>query len=361
MNKQKALGTLLCAATCLAAGSLLADEINCKNGSVFVGEIQSIDGGIATIKNSADDAGETKVKQSEISSIMSSQSLNLRLKSGETLSGALSPAPEAGKLLVGEKMISVEDITSSWLIDGKTPEQREAEKYDYVWSFEVGINVTGTTGNSESISCGANFQTEVKNIENDLKLYVKYNYGKTRDSGAWSKSADDLHAGFDFTSEFAPPWFWYARTDLGFDRTQNIRFLDTSAAGFGLNIIKQDDWNFSIRGGLSYRYENYRDYMGTWDEGDDPDNTNTFGLDIGISHDYSWGWGKIVTEINYVPGFDNFLGNYYIFHETYVQVSVKDFDQMYFRIGIKNEYRSETASDEHLDITYYLQLVFAWE
>ncbi len=374
MTKQKLLTSLLCAAaTCLAAGQLVADdEIKCKNGSLFVGDLQGIDDGIATIKNSADDSGENKVKQSEISSITSAHALNLRLKSGETVSGTLGPTTEDGKVQVGGKTVAIEDITSSWLLDGKSPEQREEEKYEYTISYEAGVNVTGTTGNTESINCGAYAQTDIKNAINELKLYVKYNYGKTRDdtTDTWTKSADNLHAGFDFTSEFSSPWFWYARTDLGYDKTQNIKFFDLSAAGFGVKIINEDDWHLSVRGGISYRYESYHDYMKLWGyyddddnwiEDEEPDNTNTVGMDFGLSHDYAWDWGKLVTEINYVPGFDDFLDDYYIFHETYLQFDIKNFDQLFFRIGVKNEYRSQTAAHDHLDTTYYLQLVFEWK
>ncbi len=353
---------LAVAAALSAAGTVFADEITCKNGSVFVGEIQKIDGGCVVIKNSADDAGETKVKQDEITKISSSTAQYFRLKNGDTVSGTLS-TNEAGAFLVGEKEISLGDISSSWALDAKTPEEIEAEKYDYHWSYEAGLNVTGTTGNIESLSAGAYAQATLANAVNSLTLYVKYNYGKTRDDDldVWNKSADNLHAGFDFTSEFAPLVFWYARTDLGFDRIQNIKFFDTSAAGFGLNIIKEDDWNLSVRGGLSYRYEQYKDYQGTWEADETYDNMNTLGLDFGLHHDYSWGWGKVVTDISYVPGFDSFLGNYYISHETYVQLSFKEIEQMYFRAGVKNEYRSRTTANEYLDTTYYLQLVFSWK
>lgn len=360
MNTQKLLPIILASSALLAAGTLSADEIRCKNGTVIVGEITAIDGGIITVKNPVDDGGETKIKQSEVLSVSTDKAVNVRTDDGKTLTGTFSPTAVEGEIMIGGTPIPVSVITSSWLLDGKSPEEREAEKFNYTSEYEVGASLTGTTGNSESLAGGFQAQAVWKNVENALKLYAKYNYGKTKDNDThdWTKSADNLHVGFDWSSEFYAPWFWYARSDLGFDRVQNIRFFDTSAVGFGLKVINEDNWHLSLRGGLSYRYEAYKDYTGDFTDRDD---TNTVGLDFGLSHDYEWSWGKLVTEISYVPGFDNFTGDYYIFHETYLQVAIEDLDQMYFRIGVKNEYRSRTTADDHLDTTYYAQLVFYWK
>ena len=352
----------------VSAETSFADTITCKNGSVVVGTITEIDGGIVSVKNDVDNAGETKIKQSEIVSISTDSPLFVRTPDGKTLKGKSVPAAGApGTIVVADETgaqtrVAVADISNSWLLDGKSPEQREAEKYDYHWSYEAGASLLGHTGNSESVSGGVNVSATLKNEDNALLLYAKYNYGKAKDSstGEWVKSADNFHTGFDFSSQFYAPWFWYARSDNGFDRVQNIKFFDVSAAGFGWNIIKEDDWNFSLRGGLSYRYESYEDYMDTID-GAVPSDMNTTGLEFGLHHDYSWDWGKIVTDITYTPGFDDFTGNYFIVHETYAEMNLKTIDNLYFRVGVRNEYRSETTANEHLDTTYYAQLVFSWK
>lgn len=344
----------------LLAANLSADEIRCRNGAIIVGEITAIDAGVITVKTQNSAAGESKIKQSEVLAISRETPLNVRTANGATLTGPVSASQNDGEITIGNTPVAIADITSSWLLDGKSPEEREAEKFNYAVEYEVGATLTGTTGNTESVAGGAYAQALIKNAVNALKLYVKYNYGKTRDDDAdvWTKSADNLHAGFDWSSEFHAPWFWYARTDTGFDRVQNIEFFDVSAAGFGLNVIKEDNWHLSVRGGLSYRYERYKHYVGdTWDPKDD---TNTLGLDLGLSHDYAWDWGKVVTEISYVPGFDD-INNYYIVHETYLQMQLKSVEQMYFRIGMKNEYRSPKTADDNLDTTYYAQLVFSWK
>lgn len=360
MHTKKLLPALLASGTLLAAGTLFADEIRCKNGTVIVGEITAIDGGVITVKNPSDNGGESKVKQSEVLSVSSSTPLNVRTADGKTHTGTFSPTAVEGEIMIGGTPIPVSVITSSWLLDGKSPEELEAEKFNYTSEYEAGASLSGTTGNSESLAGGMYAQALWKNVENALKLYAKYNYGKTKDTDTreWTKSTDNLHVGFDWSSEFYAPWFWYARSDLGFDRVQNIRFFDTSAAGFGVKLINEDNWHLALRGGISYRYEAYKDYTGNFTPHDD---TNTVGLDFGLSHDCSWSWGKLVTELSYVPGFDNFTGDYYIFHETYLQLAVKELEQMYFRIGMKNEYRSRTTANDHLDTTYYAQLVFYWK
>lgn len=365
--KSYKLLTLGVAGMLTLSNNLFADEIICKNGSVFVGTITAIDGGIITMKNSADNAGETKLKQSEITSMMTSTPIFVRTQDGKTLQGKIVPAQnKSGYVSVDNAgtplIVSMADILSSWTPDGKSPEQREAEKREYKWTYSVGASIVGTTGNTESVAGALNAEAVYQNIDNILKLYTKYNYGKTKDDNthAWTKSADNLHAGFDFSSQFHAPIFWYARSDNGFDKVQNIKFFDTSAMGLGWNIIKEDDWNFSVRGGLAYRYESYKDYTNTLG-GAELNSMNTTGLEFGLHHDRAWDWGKIVTDITYVPGFDSFTGNYYILHETYAEMNVKTVENLYFRIGVKNEYRSRTTAHKHLDTTYYAQLVFLWK
>lgn len=368
MNTKK-LMFFVSASVALAATSA-ADEVKCKDGSVFVGTVESIDGGIITVANAADDAGKTKIKQSEVVSVETSEPVFVRTPDANTMLGKIVPA-ENGKMRIDGGSVSAEldvaQLSGSWRQGELSPEEKKIKALERHWEYSLAGSLLGKTGNIESLSAGVSAEALMKSPDDALKFYVNYNYGKTKSSDKndqgeyeWIKSADDLHCGFDYENDISARTFWYAREDLGFDRIKNIRFLSTSAAGLGLKIINDDDWHLSVRAGLSYRYETYKDYMHS-DDWDNPADTSVLGMDFGLHHDYAWSWGKVVTDISYTPAFEDFFGNYIAVHESYVEFKVDGIDNMDIRIGMKNEYRSETTADRHLDTTYYAKVVFSWK
>lgn len=366
MNKTKLLG-FLSAAIALSATASFADVVKCKDGSVYVGTVENIEGGIITLSSASDDAGKTKIKQSEVVSISTEKSFFVRTADKNTVLGKITPSDTAGNVKIdgGDVLADIEigALSSTWLEGELSPEERViADLTENKWSYGLGLSLLGKTGNSESLTLGVSAEAVRKTSDDSLKFYANYNYGKTKETTGereWSKSAEDLHCGVDYQHDISPATFWYVREDLGFDRVKNIRFLSTSAAGVGYKILDESDWHFSVRGGLSYRYETYKDYMhdGNWD---DPDDTSAVGLDFGLHHDYAWDWGKIVTDITYTPAFEDFFGDYIATHETYIDFKVDGIDNMDIRVGMKNEYRAETTAEEHLDTTYYAKVVFAW-
>lgn len=368
--KTKQLLFLVSASAALSVPAF-ADEVRCRDGSVFVGKVESVDGGIVTVSNASDDAGKTKIKQGEIVSISTAEPVYVRTPDDNTLLGKIVPA-ENGKMKIDGGSVSanleVAQITGAWRRGELSPEEKKIKALERRWEYSVAGSLLGKTGNTESISGGVSADAVMKTPDDTLKFYVSYNYGKTKDSDKneqgdyeWSKSADDLHCGVDYSADISPMTFWYAREDLGFDRIKNIRFLSTSAAGLGLKFIEEDDWHLSVRAGLSYRYETYKNYMNDDDDWDDPDDTSALGMDFGLHHDCAWSWGKIVTDISYTPAFEDFFGDYVATHESYVEFKVDGIDNMDIRIGMKNEYRSETTADRHLDTTYYAKVVFTWK
>ena len=351
----------LCAAAMTSIA--FADEVRTNDGSVYVGTITSLDGDNVKV-NSATSKNEIVLKKADVTVVNSAAPISVRTKSGETLNGMVASAgTTAGTITVGGTEVALADIEVSWDKPSDSPEAKAAAKKEYKTTLEAGFGVNGQTGNTEAINGNAHVESVTANDVNTLKLYAKYSYGKLKDTktGDWAKSSDNLHAGFDFKSDFYNPIFWYTRTDLGFDRANNTKFFDTSAAGLGWNIIKEDNWKFSVRGGISYRYEKYKDYMGTWAAGETHDSTNSVGMDFGLSHEYDWEHSKIVTEITYTPAFEDFWGNYMITHETYYQHQLQEKPLVHFRVGVKNEYRSLNVNKEHLDTYYYASLVFAWK
>ncbi|MBR6797071.1 MAG: DUF481 domain-containing protein [Opitutales bacterium] len=357
MNTKKLLFLTSAALISVAA---FADEVECTDGSVYVGKIESIDGGVISVETNT--AGTVKVSQSEVVSITTDAPVFVRTPDKNTVRGRIVSESDGRVKIDGGSLaadLEISQIQTSWQDGALSPEEKLLSSK---WAYSLGASMLGKTGNTESLTAGVSAEAVRTTSDDTLKFYANYNYGKTKETSGtkdWSKSADDLHCGVDYEHSISAMTFWYAREDLGFDRVKNIRFLSTSAAGLGYKVIDEDNWHFSLRGGLSYRYETYKDYMhdGNWDN---PDDTSALGLDFGLHHDYSWDWGKIVTDISYTPAFEDFFGDYVATHESYVDFDVESIDNMSVRIGMKNEYRAETTAADHLDTTYYAKVIFVW-
>ena len=358
MNTKK---LLFLTSAALISVSAFADEVECKDGSVYVGTVESVSGGVITFATNT--AGTVEIAQSEVVAIETENPLYVRTPDKSTVLGKIVPGEKDGRVTVkGGNLtadLEIAQVQMSWQEGELSPEEKLLASK---WAYMLGASMLGKTGNTESLTAGVSAEAVRTTSDDTLKFYANYNYGKTKNTTGdkdWSKSADDLHCGVDYEHNISLSTFWYAREDLGFDRVKNIRFLSTSAAGLGYKIIDEDNWHFSLRGGLSYRYETYKDYMhdGNWDN---PEDTSALGLDFGLHHDYAWSWGKVVTDISYTPAFEDFFGDYVAVHESYLDFEVEGIENMNVRIGMKNEYRAETTAAEHLDTTYYAKVVFAW-
>lgn len=342
--------------------ALHADDVWMKNGSVLRGNVNSIDGDYVRLTTDITQQSELRIKQREVATIVVEHACEIILKNGDKFVGNLEASADDGFIIVAGNEILVEDIREVRTKDALKLLLEAAERKRFKTEIEFGISVNGQQGNTEALNGGFHFKMVTKNDKKTLKLYSNYLYGKARSYGGdWTKSNDKFLAGVEWRDDFYDPFLWYVLTENGYDRTLNKRFSNYSAAGFGWNIIKKDKHNLSVRLGLSYRYDDLHDYMGTWDAGRKYDNTSIGGLDIGVSHEYKWSQSKLVTEITYSPAFDDYQGHYVVSHETYYQAEIPDFQNMHFRLGIRNYYDSTREYPRKLDTHYYSSLIFRWK
>lgn len=333
-----------------------ADELTLKDGSVLKGKITAIEDGAFVFKSVAV-ADPVKVKQTDILSFSTDGDIFVGTASQTVVKGKIEAAA-AGSVKVttpeGVSVIRIDNIRDGWTPGSPSPAERALEKLKRHWEYTADIAITGKTGNRESVGESSGLQALNKSPEDETKFYLKHNYAKTKGPLGWSKSADDLHAGVDYTSYFARPFFWYARTDNGYDKVKYISFFSTSALGVGDLLIDKDYQHLSVRGGFSYRYEAYQDFTGRSD-------TSAPGLDLGIHHDCEFKYFKMVNDLSYTPSINDF-NDCIILHDSYIEMPFANTDVWKLRMGVSNEYRSKVVSGvDRLDTTYYLKFVLNWK
>jgi len=325
---------------------LLADVVEIKNGAHLVGKVTEIDG--STVYLSTDYAGDLKIKQSDVTSITTDSPLNVRLTSGTVLKGTLGNSSSGGLQINGADgtlSTSVAKVAATWAADGTDPAITALQRH---WTYEVAVDVAGKSGNSSSLGTQLSAQAELKTPSDDLKFYTGYN----RQVSDGAKSADQFKAGVDYSNNFSGRYSWYVRDEAGFDRIKSISLYEIAGAGIGYDLIKEPKHTLTVRAGLSYQYDAYKD-TGL-------DNVNSAGLDLGLEHTYDTKNWSLVNKLTIDPLFSEF-SNYRIMHDSYFEIPMAD-PAWKLRLGVSNDYTSvPVPGTKKLDTTYFTRLVLDWK
>lgn len=329
----------------LAALSSRADVVETKNGARIVGTVTKIEDGNILMKT--DFAGDLVIKQSEVVGVTTDAPVTVRLASDTVLKGRLTT--ENGVLHVAgddaELTTRVEKIAASWPAGGQDPRVIAAQRH---WAYEVAMDVTGKTGNSEQVGTSVSARATLKTAQDTLQFYTGYD----RQVADHVKSADQFKAGVDYQNNFAGKKSWYVRDEGGFDRVKDIDLYNVAAAGLGYDFIKEAKHTFTGRIGVSYRYEGYRN-PATQD-------VSSAGLDVGINHEWEFTKSKLVNRLAYVPAFEDF-GNFRLTHESFYEIPLAD-PNWKLRLGVSNDYNSKPGPGvERLDTTYFTRLALTFK
>lgn len=344
-NASKALGLVVLAAAGVAF--VRGDVVETKSGARITGTVQSIDGSAIVIDT--DFAGEIRVKQQEVVSVVTEKPLTIRLASGTTLVGVLrSDGANRSVQVVGTDGVlttSIDKVAATWAPGGKDPAVAALERS---WAYEAAVDVTGKTGNREQLGTAFSFRATLATPQDSLQFYAAYD----RQEVDGDKSADQLEVGVDYQNNFSGKYSWYVRDEGGFDRVKEIELYNVAAAGFGYDLIKQSKQTLTTRIGLSFRYEGY--------ESPGTENLKSAGLDFGLNHKYVFDFGTVVNRLSYVPTFEDFA-NYRATHESFLEMPFSA-AQWKLRLGLSNDYNSKpSAGVEKLDTTYFTRLVLSWK
>ena len=328
------------------ATQVLADVIETKNGARIVGQIVGISGGAIAVNT--DYAGAITVKQSEVVSMTTDQPISVRLASGTRMDGRVASGADGSLQIVGADgtiTTTVPKIAATWTVGAKDPDIAALERH---WSYDVSLDVTGKSGNSEQLGTAAAVRATLKTKQDTLQFYSGYN----RQVADKVKSADQFKAGVDYQNNFLDQLSWYARDEGGFDRVKDIQLYNVAAAGLGYDLIKQVKHVLTVRAGLSYRYEGYKNPA--------TPSLSSAGMDFGLAHELTFENSKLVNRLSLVPAFEDF-SNFRFTHESYFEVPiVAPFWKL--RLGVSNDYNSKPGPGvDRLDTLYFTRLVLTWQ
>ncbi|OHE82193.1 MAG: hypothetical protein A3G75_04105 [Verrucomicrobia bacterium RIFCSPLOWO2_12_FULL_64_8] len=328
---------------------LPADVVETRNGARLVGKITKIDGG--TVFLATDYAGDLGIKQAEIVRLSTDADVFVRLATGTTIKGHITPATAGGIRLAGadgEVGTSVDKVAAGWPIDAEDPAIVAARRR---WVYQVSADITGKNGNVNSNGLAIGFTAVLASPQDTLKFYGSYQYASTEDAGITTKSADEKKAGIDYSSFFSSRNGWFVRSELEKDDVEGIDLRSTTDFGLTTRLIKNDRHTLVGRLGAGYRFESY------------PVGPNNKGMVLSTGLNYALNLGGragLVTDLQYLPSLDDFA-DYRFVHDSAFEIPVAaDFWKL--RLGLNHQYNSRPLSGrESLDTTYYTRLLLNWK
>ena len=329
----------------LTAASSRADTVETKNGSRLVGTITQIESGNVHLKTEY--AGAIVIKQADVSSITSDAPISVRLSSGNVMKGTVTT--EAGAVKIagtdGKMSTTVDKVAATWPADSEDPAVTALRRH---WAYEAAVDVTGKTGNKEQLGTSFSARATLKTDRDTLQFYSAYD----RQISDGAKSADQFKAGVDYQNNFSGKKSWYVRDEGGFDRVKDIDLYNVAAFGVGYDLIKEAKHTLTVRSGISYRYEGYRNPT--------TEDVSSAGLDLGLNHEWEFTNSKIVNRIALVPTFED-LGNFRLTHESFYEIPLTN-PAWKLRVGVSNDYNSQPGIGiSKLDTSYFTRLVLSWE
>lgn len=339
MKKNLALLMLL-----LAALPLAADRLQLTDGSVINGKLVSILQQTATVSTSF--AGELKIPQSMIHSLETDQDVTLLLNGSETPASARVTTGSDGQitLLPGGQNVAPEALQALWT----APEMNPLLPPQPTWNGEVYADVTGKSGNTEKFRSTAGFRTSYTRATDRLTLAGAAAYARENSTTNEEDYLGLLEYEFDIDPQGDA---WYVRGEAERDEIIGLDLRAEAMAGYGYHLISDDVQKLRLRLGVGYIEKH-------WNDGE---KESGFGgeAELRFERDFAE-YGKLVSRLTYTPSFENFQ-NYRLYHESFWEVPLRTVVDLALRLGVSNEYYSQTAPGrKNLDTTYFARIVYKW-
>lgn len=360
------------------------DRLQMDNGAVLLGTIERI--GSSAIRLWTDYAGVLEVERSKLQSLRSRHRFTLLPKEGEQVEGILILEEETGRwsLLSGEEsiLLTEEDLLALSLRSetadegqaasmavpdkeasppvartGKTAgaEKKSSFFLDYFvpplpegWSLEGGFNLNGKTGNSKSFDVEFHLAMEWERDFDRLNAYGRYAYGTSNEV----RSSDEIVLGGRYTNFIFDRLGFFVREELERDQFENIALRSTSALGLSYRWYNTESLRIELRGGFSYRYEDF----------EDDGSRDIPGMDFGM--DVNWqlaDWIRFKGTYTFLPAVDD-TGNFIVEQDSGVNLPLSRSQFWKMRFGISSQYNSRPDGNrERTDHRYYARIIASWE
>jgi YD repeat-containing protein len=243
---------------CLCTSVVRADQLTLKNGDRLTGAIVKSDAKTLVLKT--DYAGDLNIKWDVVVAIVSSQTLHLVLKDGQTIVGTVTTSDN--KFAVATKDAGEVDAPISDVVDVRndTEEaayQAEIERLRHphlsdFWSALLDTGLSLTRGNSEALTYNLNGKAARVTDRDKISVYTTAIYSNSTVDGINSTTAHAIRGGVRADLNVSDKFFVFGLTDLEYDQFQDLDLRAVFGGGGGYHAIKTKNTNFDIFLGGTY-------------------------------------------------------------------------------------------------------------
>ena len=243
---------------CLCATAAQADQLTLKNGDRLTGSIVKSDAKTLLLKT--DFAGDITLQWEAVTSIVSSQTLHLALKDGQTIVGTVTT--NDGKFEVATKetgpvaaakdaVIGVRDDAEQKAYDDQIDRLRHPHLTDF-WSglLDTGLNLT--RGNSEALTYSLAGKAARVTDRDKISVYTTAIYSNSTINGINSTTAHAIRGGVRGDLNVSERVFVFGFTDFEYDQFQDLDLRNVVGGGLGYHVIKTKATTFDVFAGGDY-------------------------------------------------------------------------------------------------------------
>jgi putative salt-induced outer membrane protein YdiY len=243
---------------CFCATAAQADQLTFKNGDRLTGTIVKSDAKTLLLKT--DFAGEVTLQWEAVTSIVSSQTLHLALKDGQTIVGPVTTndgkfevaTKETGPVVASkDAVVNVRNDAEQKAYDDQIDRLRHPHLTDF-WSGLLDTGLSVTRGNSESLTYTLSGKAARVTERDKISVYSTAIYSNSTVNGINSTTAHAIRGGIRGDLNVSDRFFVFGFTDFEYDQFQDLNLRNVLGGGLGYHVINTKATTFDVFGGGSY-------------------------------------------------------------------------------------------------------------
>jgi len=226
--------------------TLLADEVQMKNGDRMTGRIVKMENKILLFKTSY--AGDIPIKWEDVEALKTNSPVQVTLGDKTSACGILKTT-ESGEVQLGTDQL-VEPLR---FVLGQVEGINLPSKPPVKFTGRVNAGVDVKKGNTETDAYVVDGELEARTEKNRHTVGVEAN----REEESDEKTADNWLLYMSYDHFLTQKWFFYTNANFEQDDFKDLNLRTTVGAGSGYQFFESERKNLSIRGGLGYVNEDY--------------------------------------------------------------------------------------------------------
>lgn len=250
------------AASLLLTVPVFGDQVTMKNGDRLSGKIVRFDGKLLQLK--AEFAGDVAIPWEAITSLTSTEPINVLLKDGQKVVGSITTTgnemsvktADAGT--VTTTLAAVQGIRSQAeeaAYEAELERLRNPRMLD-LWKGYVEAGLATAQGNAETTTMNLGMNATRTSPRDKINTYFTSLYATNSTTGERITTANAIRGGVKYDVNVNERLFGFGFTDLEYDQFQNLDLRFVPGAGLGYHAIKNERTmlDFSVGGSLNREF-----------------------------------------------------------------------------------------------------------